>query len=109
MRESRFRLGVLFAGIVSFSWVNAPAQQIQDRPQRPAGSAEGSLAVAATVVSSAGLVIGPDGRQRLIVANSAAGPADNGSYLQVVKDGQRAPAADGKAVSAPPKPKQKKP
>lgn len=43
--------------------------------------AQGSLTVTATVVSSVGLVIGPDGEQRLIVAN-AADPADNVSFLQ---------------------------
>lgn len=109
MRKTKFRLGVLLAGIVFFSWVNAPAQQIQNRPSRPAGSAEGALAVTATVVSSAGLVIGADGRQRLIVANAPAGPADNGRHLQTVQDAQHAPVDDGKAVSSPPKPKQQKP
>lgn len=109
MRKNKFRLGVLLAGIMFFMWVSASAQQIQNHSQRPTGSAEGSLAVTATVVSSTGVIIGPDGQQRLIVANAAAGPADNGSHLQTVKDVQRAPVADGKPVSAPLKPKQQKP
>ena len=111
MHENKFRLGVLLAGVVCFIWVNAPAQQIQNRPQKPAGNPEGSLAVTATVVSSTSLVIGPDGQQRLIVANAPAGPADkgSGSSLQTVKNVQRAPVADGKSVSAPAKPKQQKP
>lgn len=109
MRENKFGLGVLLAGIVLFIWVNASAQQIQNRSQKPAGNPEGSLAITAKVVSSTGLVIGPDGQQRLIVANSAAGQADNGSRLQTAKDEPRAWMADGKSVSGPPKPKQQKP
>lgn len=109
MCENKLKLGALFVGAMFFILVNAPAQQIQKRPQRPTSNAEGPLAVTATVVSSTGLVIGPDGRQRLIVANAPAGPADKGSHLQTVKDAQRAPMADEKSVSAPPKPKQQKP
>jgi hypothetical protein len=48
------------------------------------GSAHGNLTVAATVVSSVGLVIGPDGELRLFVAN-AADPSDNVSSLQPVR------------------------
>jgi hypothetical protein len=109
VRENKLRLGVLLASIMFFIWVNASAQQIQKRPQRPAGTPEGSLAITATVVSSTGLVIGPDGQQHLIVANAPAGPEDKGSSLQTVKDVQRAPLIDEKAISAPPKPKQQKP
>ncbi len=109
VRENKFRLGVLLAGIVFFIWVNASAQQLQKRPQRPAGNPEGSLAVTATVVSSTGWVIGPDGQQRLIVANAPAGPAGKESHLQTVEVGPGELVPGGKAVSAPPKPKQQKP
>ena len=44
----------------------------------------------ATVVTSVGLVIGPDGEPRMVVAN-AADPADNVSTLQAVT--VQAPAA----------------
>ncbi|HKR96642.1 MAG TPA: hypothetical protein VJW55_14800 [Candidatus Angelobacter sp.] len=105
VRENKFRLGVLLAGIVFFIWVNASAQQLQKRPQRPAGNPEGSLAVTATVVSSTGWVIGPDGQQHLIVANAPAGSGDkgSGSHLQTAKAGQRALVTDVKSVYEPPK------
>jgi hypothetical protein len=48
------------------------------------GSAQGNLTVTATVVASVGVVIGPDGEQRLIFAN-AADPSDNVSRLQAVR------------------------
>jgi hypothetical protein len=48
------------------------------------GQAQGSLAVTLTVVSSVGLVTGPDGRQRVVVANAAAA-SDNVSSLQYVR------------------------
>jgi hypothetical protein len=47
------------------------------------GGAEGSLTVTLTVVSSVGLVVGPDGEQRLVVAN-AADPRDNISRLDTI-------------------------
>src|SRR6185312_3376527 len=103
VRENKFRLGVLLAGVVFFIWVNASAQQLQKRPQRPAGNPEGSLAVTATVVSSTGWVIGPDGQQHLIVANAPAGSGDKGPRLQTVKDGQHALVTDVKSVYEPPK------
>jgi hypothetical protein len=49
----------------------------------PGGGGEGHLTVTATVVSSVGLVVGPDGEQRMVVANSA-DPRDNVSRLQTV-------------------------
>jgi hypothetical protein len=61
-------------------WANAFGQQVQSRTQKPGGSAEGTLTVTATVVSSSGLVIGPDGQLRVIVAN-AADPKDTPSHL----------------------------
>ncbi|HEU4416309.1 MAG TPA: hypothetical protein VFT65_16090 [Candidatus Angelobacter sp.] len=47
-------------------------------------SVQGQLTVVATVVSSVGMVVGPDGEQRLIVAN-AVDPRDNVSRLQTVR------------------------
>ncbi len=48
------------------------------------GSAQGSVTVTATVVASVGVVIGPDGEQKLVFAN-AADPSDNVSRLQSVR------------------------
>ncbi|MGC2697912.1 MAG: hypothetical protein WA738_19165 [Candidatus Angelobacter sp.] len=45
-----------------------------------AQSSRGDLSVTATVVASVGLEIGPDGKQRLVVAN-ASDPRDNVSRL----------------------------
>ncbi len=47
----------------------------------------------ATVVTSVGLVIGPDGEQRIIMAN-AADPKDNVSRLQPVVMVKLAPVTD---------------
>ncbi|HEY2392482.1 MAG TPA: hypothetical protein VGK22_15005 [Candidatus Angelobacter sp.] len=58
-----------------------------------AGGAEGHLTVTATVVSSVGLVVGPDGEQRLVVAN-AVDPRDNVSRLQPVVMVKLIPVAD---------------
>src|ERR1700743_710944 len=49
----------------------------------PSSGAEGHLTITATVVSSVGLVVGPDGEQKRVVAN-AADPRDNVSRLQPV-------------------------
>jgi hypothetical protein len=70
MQKGIFNSVALFSVVASLGWVNAAAQQVQSRPQRPGGSAEGTLTVTATVVSSTGLVIGPDGQMRVIVANA---------------------------------------
>ena len=66
-----------------------------------AAGAEGRLSVTLTVVSSVGLVVGPDGEQRLIVAN-AIDPRDNVSRLDTIAV-KMTPAAD-----AAPKAKKKK-
>jgi hypothetical protein len=107
MQQGKFKSGVFFAGLAFFAWANAPAQQIQPRSQRPAGSAEGTLAVTATVVSSTGLVIGPGGQQRIIVAN-AADPRDNAPPSLQVKVVALAPVSDQKPDAAPPQEKQQK-
>ncbi|HZD93146.1 MAG TPA: hypothetical protein VE133_02770, partial [Candidatus Sulfotelmatobacter sp.] len=57
-----------------------PAQQMSPRA-RP--SAQGTLTVTATIVSSVGLVTGPDGEQHLFLANSP-DPADNVARLRPV-------------------------
>ena len=71
---------------------------------RAIGSAEGHLTVTLTVVSSVGLVVGPDGEQRLIVAN-AADPKDNVSRLQPVVAATLTPDAEKRGPSAPRKKK----
>ena len=70
MLEGKFKFVVFLAGILFFALTNASPQQIQPRSQQSARSAEGPLAVTATVVSSSGVVIGPDGQQHTIVANA---------------------------------------
>lgn len=57
------------------------------------GSAQGQLTVTLTVVSSTGIVIGPDGQQRLFIAN-APDPADNVSKLEDVRMVTLTPVAD---------------
>jgi hypothetical protein len=71
---------MLFAGMLLI--LPATAQQLTPTPVTK-GSAEGTLTVTATVVSSVGLVVGPDGEQRMVVAN-AADPRDNVSTLQPI-------------------------
>ena len=46
--------------------------------------AQGQLTVSATVITSVSIVTGPDGQQRLIIAN-AADPADNVSHLSFTR------------------------
>lgn len=58
----------------------SPSAPLQARP----GSAEGQLTVTLTVVTSVGVVMDPDGRPRLMVANSP-DPQDNVSSLKVVQ------------------------
>ncbi len=89
MRADIFRVAVFFAGFAFLGTIHTSAQQIQPRSQRSGSSAEGTLAVTATVVSSTGIVIGPDGQPRIIVANAAvanatfanaADPGDSASH-----------------------------
>lgn len=70
--------------------------------------AEGRLTVTATVVSSVGLVMGPDGEQRIIVAN-AVDPRDNVSRLQSVQMAQMAQAAGLSEHQKPTKEKKQAP
>jgi hypothetical protein len=111
MHHGEFKLGVVLAGIAFFALLNASAQQIQ-RSQR-SGTAEGTMTVTATVVSSTGVVIGPDGQQRIIVAN-AADPRGSASLWQVeppAKVVTLSPVTEQKpdAKPAQPEKQQKKP
>jgi hypothetical protein len=46
-------------------------------------SAQGTLTVTVTVVTSVGVITGPNGEQKVVIAN-AADPADNVSWLQAI-------------------------
>jgi hypothetical protein len=63
------------------------------------GTGEGRLTVTLTVVSSVGLVTGPDGEQRMIVAN-AADARDNVSRLQPVVAVALTPVVQSKPAKA---------
>ena len=80
MYRSRVTMGIALTAGLTCS-LAAFAQQ--PASPRAGGSAEGRLTVTMTVVSSVGLVVGPDGEQRMIVAN-AVDPKDNVSRLQPV-------------------------
>jgi hypothetical protein len=70
----------------------------QHTASSPGSGGEGHLTVTATVVSSVGLVVGPDGEQRMVVAN-AADPRDNVSRLQTVTV-KMTPVAEASKVKA---------
>src|SRR5579859_3770101 len=60
------KVGALFAVLIfTFSVCHSQSQS-----KHPGGSAQGSLNVTATVVPSVWLVMGPDGKQDVIVANA---------------------------------------
>jgi hypothetical protein len=71
----------------------AKAQQVA-APGTHAGT-QGTLTVTATIAASVGLLIGPDGEQRLFIAN-AADRADNVSRLQPVAMVKPKPTAGDK-------------
>ncbi|MGC2697021.1 MAG: hypothetical protein WA738_14650 [Candidatus Angelobacter sp.] len=82
MYRGKLKFGAMVAGILLLG-INAFAQQVfASAGAKP--SAQGQLTVTATVVSSVGLIVGPDGVQRMIFAN-AADPRDNVSQLQAVR------------------------
>jgi hypothetical protein len=58
-------------------------QHVNPSPNNPRSQAEGTLTVTLSVMSSVGVVTGPDGRQRVVVANAAAA-SDNVSRVQYV-------------------------
>jgi hypothetical protein len=90
-RDSRMHLGKFIFRVVPVGLLlcslPTSGQQLHSSPGPAragvAGGAEGSLTVTLTVVSSVGLVVGPYGEQRLVVAN-AADPRDNVSRLETV-------------------------
>ena len=94
MRRRSLGPGFLLLLSVLLWQAKANAQQVA-APGTHDG-AQGTLTVSATVVASVGVVIGPDGEQRLFIAN-AADPADNISRLQPMAMVQRTPPAADKA------------
>jgi hypothetical protein len=95
MHRGKITKRILLAALVCS--LHAFAQQPSG--PRVIGSAEGHLIVTLTVVSSVRLVVGPDGEQRLIVAN-AADPKDNVSRLQPVVAATLTPDAAKRGPSA---------
>jgi len=73
-RWIKFAIACMAAGV--FAPAGACGQSSGAHP-----SAQGALTVTATVVSSAGVEVGPDGEQRIVVAN-AVDPRDNVSRLR---------------------------
>jgi hypothetical protein len=65
--------------VVGLVLLSAQAQQRNP----PAGSAQGTLTVTFRIVTSVGVVLGPDGEPRIVVAN-AVDPRDNVSGLEPV-------------------------
>ncbi len=87
MCRGKFLIRMLSAGLL-LCGLHAFAQQSILSSAK--GGAEGRLTVTATIVSSVGLVVGPDGEQRMIVAN-AVDPRDNVSRFQPVVTVQMTP------------------
>lgn len=78
MRFGKLTFGILVAGLLLCS------QRVSSQQAHSVqGGAEGRLTVTATVVSSVGLVAGPDGEFKLVYANSV-DPRDNVSSLDAV-------------------------
>jgi len=65
------------------------------------------MTVTATVVSSVGLVVGPDGQQRIIVAN-AMDPKDSAPNLTLVKVVTLSPVPEPQPDAKPASPKLQK-
>jgi hypothetical protein len=61
----------------------ASGQSAGQMPATQGRSTQGQLTVTVTVVASVGLVTGPDGIQRIVMANSS-DPADNVSRLSPI-------------------------
>lgn len=111
MQESKLKLVATLVGILFLVGANAHAQQIQPRALQSTRSAEGTLAVTATVVPSTGVVIGPDGQQHIIVANGP-DPRDSASLWQAdqaVKVVMLSPVTGQKQDAKPESEKPKKP
>jgi hypothetical protein len=91
MRLGRHTFRVAAAGIALCC---LPAFAQQPIISAAANGAEGHLTVTATVVSSVGLVLSPEGEQQIVIAN-AADVRDNVSRLQPVVAVKLMPVADG--------------
>jgi hypothetical protein len=91
MRRGKILFRMVLAGI-GLCCVQAFAQQPGIRPT--GNGAEGHLTVTATVVSSVGLVVSPEGEQQIIIAN-AADPKDNVSRFQPAVAVKLMPVTDG--------------
>jgi hypothetical protein len=107
----RFRLTIVLPGLLLLCASNGFAQQGLSQQRSmvhmgTSGSAQGNLTVTATVVSSVGLVMGPDGEQRMIVAN-AADPSDNVSRLETTGMVTLTSSGDSSAIGNAPKTKKK--
>jgi hypothetical protein len=98
MRRCKFKLAIILSSFLLLPCLNISAQQGSSVLHPPIrGAAQGDLTVTATVVSSVGLVIGPDGQQKLVVAN-AADPGDNVSSLSLLSAPGPTPADSPKKV-----------
>jgi hypothetical protein len=106
LMHRRFRLTIILSALLLLCASNGFAQQSSMVHAGRSGAAEGNLTVTATVVSSVGLVIGPDGEQRLIVAN-AADPSDNVSRLETARMVTLTSNPDSSAIGNAPKKKKK--
>ena len=82
-QRRRLGFGRLLAGLVLLCCVSGFAQQAASGAPSTGASAQGTLAVSVTVVTSVGVVIGPDREPRIVVAN-AVDPKDNVSNLEPV-------------------------
>ncbi len=97
MRRYKLKLAIILAGFLLLSCFNIAAQQASPAHTLISGAAQGNLTVMATVVSSVGLVIGPDGQQKLVVAN--ADPADSAASLSSLSTPAPAPAVSTKKTT----------
>jgi hypothetical protein len=107
MHWGRFTLATVFSAWLLLCTGNGFSQQPGMLRVGPSSAAQGTLTVTATIVSSVGLVIGPDGEQRLMIAN-ATDPSDNVSRLQPVQILAPAPSASSPAVTIAPHKKKKR-
>lgn len=106
MHQGRFKLETVLIALLLLCAVSGFAQSSTIHGGT-SGTAQGNLTVIATVVSSVGLVIGPDGEQRMIVAN-AADPSDNVSRLRATQTVTLAQNPDASIISNVPNNKKKR-
>jgi len=84
MRILKFKFAAVLGMVLLGSYLGFGQHANAAASAAGAGRAQGSLTVTLTVVSSVGVVIEADGRQRVVVANAAA-PTDNVSSLLYVR------------------------